>query len=65
MAKSKYTEKTPSKFTTLRTVGDLKKALQEVPDALPLRSHFGNRTATLTWFNIGMRDEHLAFNEKE
>lgn len=63
MAKSKYTDGKIPKFKALRTVADLKKALEGVPDKLPLRGHFG-QVATLVWFNVGMSDEHLAFDEK-
>ena len=60
--------KIPTKFykgdnqPTAQNVGELKAALAELPDDLPVKSGYGK--ACLIVFNYGTNDQHLKISEE-
>ena len=47
-----------------RTVGELKKLLDTLPDSLPVKPAFGD-AVVLTVFNHDQHDEHLSISNSE
>lgn len=45
-----------------RTVGQLMEILAQLPKGLPLR-HEADHAVQPVWYNVGLSDEHLAFDE--
>lgn len=65
---SKYTGKPVKSGVSkhIKTVGQLKKILENYPDKLPLFSpHNTDKGLMLVWYNIGEDDEHLATEEAD
>lgn len=68
--KSKYTKKIvpfgEGVSKPIKTVGQLKKFLENYPDKLPLSSPYNEPKGIMCiWYNIGESDEHLGLEEAE
>lgn len=57
-----YGVKALKEIPSVMTVGDLKKLLAKMPDALPLAGGEGYKPV---WFNVGQKSEHLSMEPND